>query len=801
MGNPIQFVKICPVLLLLLFLFGSVGAAAAADALTLDAMEKQENVGATRIVLTFSMLPEFDLSHSGQRVDLLLKGTQVAADLRKLPEDETVVKILLAQKYEDLLASFLLRRPPQQVQTETRQRPAQIVLDLIWEGESEARPGVAFRISGMPPRKAGKAAKELQKSSPWQGRWREFYREYRSPWTVQLPTRYSLPSLPRLVVDQQSPLGPLQQFADEGMWLSLLSKAPGIAELSEQQLYLRNLLMAEAQLRTEDYAAGLARLELLNDQQGPQQNRVEYLTAYGQAASGQPFVAQLSLVQLLPKLTDGMQLTLPATLLSAEIALAAKQPKKALDFLQNGQLNWPLELLPIVDLRRADALAASGQLEQAVTIYRGLVEEPKLFENYPAALNTAAYSAYQTGAYSLAYDLYRRLGELVTELPGADLVQFAIGASAYDSGNIDWGRIGLQKAQLDWPGEEGGERAELRLLDYQLLGGGELELARAADEYGRIGRQSGSRTVREESIFKQALAHYLLKEYQASVDELMAFRRNYASSKLRREVDLLLLEQIPLVVHKLLEQKQDLDAVVLVEKNRKLLLTDSFDPDFLNDLAEAFDNLGLYARAGRVLLYMFDHAENEAQRQPLYLPLAQSFLKRGEFLKASEYADRYLQQYPQGPDSGALFGVLLDAFARQDRDDELLAWLDRKDRPRSPELEVRAAWLYWRLERPQGVVDSLEMVQQLGAELEVKEMALLGESYFQLRRNRAAEKIYRQLESDQQYRTQARYRRAQLLLRGQQRGEALKLLKQTVDEDGGSAWGKLARDLLIQEQR
>lgn len=39
---------------------------------------------------------------------------------------------------------------------------------------------------------------------------------------------------------------------------------------------------------------------------------------------------------------------------------------------------------------------------------------------------------------------------------------------------------------------------------------------------------------------------------------------------------------------------------------------------------------------------------------------------------------------------------------------------------------------------------------------------------------------------------------AQVALRREQRGLALKLLQEAVETDDESAWGKLARDLLIQ---
>ena len=240
---------------------------------------------------------------------------------------------------------------------------------------------------------------------------------------------------------------------------------------------------------------------------------------------------------------------------------------------------------------------------------------------------------------------------------------------------------------------------------------------------------------------------------------------------------------------------------MLVEQNRKLLLSNDLDRSFLRDLATAsFDKLGLYERAGRVLLYLFDRLNGKPEQESLYLPLATSFLKREAYRQAGDYADRYLEKYPQGEDAGALFGILLAAYERQGEDAKLIKWLGRRDRPSSFDLEIRAAWIYWRQGQLAEAVASLERAQQAGP-LEVKEMALLAESQYQLGRLADAENNYRQLQDDPQFGLQAGYRTAQILLRRQDRGEALSLLERVAKNGAGDAWAQLARDLLIQEKR
>ncbi len=802
MRQPMQIVKIIGLLLLLLLFFMSVTMTVqGAESMTLLDMQKQENPGFTRMIFNFSSLPEFTSEHSGQRVDLLLNNVQLTPDFRRLPEDEKVVEIKLTEKSEGLLVSILLRRHPGKVVVEPRQNGSQVVMDIYWGSDSAARPAVSFKISDMPPRKAGRRAAKFQLKSPWEGRWNEFFRDYRTYWKLELPLNFTLPQLPGLIEDDQSPLWLLQQHGDNNMYLSLIQTATGLTGLDQQQLYLRDLLLAEAQLRTGATEAGVTRLDSLRRKEGSKHARVEYLTAYGQALDGQPLVAQLTLQQLLPHLAEDHPLRPLIHLLFAETALVSGQDRVALEHLQTADLDWPDSLLVPLKMRITDARAGLGELDEALVEYSELAEEPGLFEYYRFSLNRAACSAFKNKNYKFASKLYRKLIDPLNQEAGDDLLLFGAGASAYEAGDLRWGMIGLRRATLDRPDTEGGDRAELRLIDHKLIDGGELEIAQAVNEYAQLGVKSQFLPIREESRFKSALALYLLGDHRESVAEFMRFRREFSSSELIREVDLLLLEQLPAVVHQLLEEKNDLQAVVLAEQNRKLLLRSGFNKGFLDDLATAFDRLGLYERAGRVLLYLFDRTSGQEEQKLIYLPLAQSYLKRKEYKKAGQYASRYLDKFPQGEDGGALFGILLDAFEREDRPEQLLAWLNRENRPSSSELEIRAAYIYWRQGKLQAVIESLERASSGGQSLQVKEMALLGESYYQLKKNSAAEKIYRQLHDDPDFGSQARYRTAQILLRQQQRNEALKLLNRVVETDGGSSWGKLAQDLLIQEKR
>lgn len=802
MLRPLRTKKIFGFLLFLVLFFLSVTLSARAEEkIILNAIDKEETPDFTRLVFSLSSVPEYRTEESGQRVDLWLTNVEPTTEFKTLPEGEHVVKMTLAKKYREQLLSILFRRPPRRVLTEVRQQPAAIIMTLYWADGEGVRPGIAFTIPDMPAKRAGKKATRFLRDSPWQGRWYDFFRDYLSPWEIKLPLHFTLPVLPPLIEDEQDPLWPLQQHAHQDNFLSLLQAAASMTGLSPEQLYRRDLLVAEAQLRTGSIEAALARLETLGRQEGGAMERVGYLTAYGAAVAGQPLVARIQLQELFNR-TSGGQLMSYIRLLLAETALASHQDKAALAELRL-QARWPELLATVATLRTADALAGSGEPVEALGLYHDLAEDSGLFEVYRFSAERAARTAFSQKDQQFSAGLYLRLLETMPEDdPAADMLLFAAGLTTWESGNQAWGRIRLRKATLEFPGTEGGDRSALRLLDLRVVVEGELGLAAVVPDYIRLGTESKVLSVREESCFKHGLALHLLAEHEKSIAVLMDFGRDFRRSTLRRDADALLVEQLPGVIHQLLEKKEDFKAVVLVEQNRKLLLSSGrFDQNFLNDLATAFEKLGLYERAARVLLYLLDQAEDSREQQNIYLPLARSYLKRGLYQQAGEYAERYLRDYPQGQDAAALFSLLLDSLEQQGRSKDVPDWVKRSQRPRGVALEQRVARIMARLEQWNEVIDSLEWIRNSGARLEVKDLALLAEACYQSGNLKAAEKNYRLLFADPDFSARAKYRTAQILLRRKQRESGIKLLNEVVAEAAETSWGKLAQDLLIQEQR
>jgi len=144
--------------------------------------------------------------------------------------------------------------------------------------------------------------------------------------------------------------------------------------------------------------------------------------------------------------------------------------------------------------------------------------------------------------------------------------------------------------------------------------------------------------------------------------------------------------------------------------------------------------------------------------------------------------------------------LLIDSLERQGQDAEIREWLQRSDRPNTPEANLRAAAIYWQKDDFAAVVDHLERVAAVQT-LMPREQTRLAESYYRLGNVPLSLRLYEGLVDDADFSSQARYRSAQMLLQQRQRPAALEQLQALIRDDANSAWGKLARDLLIQMER
>ncbi len=793
----VLFLSICCLLFPLL---------ASAAETTLLGFSKGGGIASTQLVLEFSALPVYRMSTSGQRLDLLLSKTTAATTLGRLPEDDVIVKVLLAQKGQDLMVSFLLRRPPTRAQATAVQD--RLTIDLTWDkGQGVARPAIAFSVPGLPGTRPNGATAVLETRSAYAGRWAEFFREYRSPLEIAVPLRHQLPSLPdypfRLAGGELgTTLETLARGADWGKTLSALrALAPKVPPGGEGEAHFL-ALQAEVLIRTGALPQAKELLtRLLAGPLPPALNeRLSYLQAFALAAGGRADLARSVLGSPAAKLGANGPLRSYRALLYVELALAAGDARRALAALDADDLSWPEGLRSRRERRRADALAHSGQTESALALYRPLLDPSTELAACAFSLNQAAKAFAAAGDQRAAQRLYAMLGSDLG-LDGATraLAQVAEAYLLIRLGEEQKARTLLWK-QVDSPYAEAAARSRLKLFDFDVLGGGEVERRRASAAYGELAAGAAQRPLREEAALKQALTFYLGKDLEASIAAAGRFIRDFSSGPLAAEGKALLREVLPLQVAALIAKQEDLQVVVLVEQYRTLLVNDTLSGPFLLELGQATTRLGLFERACKVYLYLLDAAAGRPEEEGYYLPFLETAFDRGEYELVRTYALRYLTRFPKGKERARAFYLQLRAMQQGGDMEGAAALLQSSQRPKDDALEVLATEVFWALGRYAEVAACFGGATGGVVSGPPEGLILKAEALCKLGREGEALPIFRQIMGQKKFADQAAFRYAELRLREGDRREGLKTLRRLAEEGKDPLWRKLAQESLVQGQ-
>ncbi len=777
---------------------------AGAAEVSLQRMAKEEGLGSARLLFELSSLPAYRLQRSGQRVDLFFSGTVVDPSLLLLPGDETVVKVLLARHEKDLMVSFLLRRPPVRMMATSLRNPDRIAVDLFWD-EGGARTAIAFRVAGLPGRSGDGVVGAPRHSSPYEGRWESFFSEYRTPLQIPLVLRYSLSRLPAGWARRTgSELARnLEGLAAAGRWDEVQSTLAGIIAKeppSSEEGRWSEALWGESLMRLGQLdKANVVFADVAKDGLGPQlRARVLYLQAFSQAAGGDVYAARKLLHDSATAVFQGSELWPHALLLQAELALALGEFDKALSYLQEN-VGWPAELQTVRDLRLADALAGAGQLEPAVQLYRSLDFPGSPLFSHPVSLRQAAEVYSETGGFAQATLMYEQLAgaeDLSRDIRGLALLGAGLAADA--SGDPRRAHL-LSQVWGDFLDAEAGIRARLKLTDKRVLAGGELERRRAAIDYSEVAQLAPLRELREEAAFKQALALYLGNEPMATVEVLGRFLREFSSGELAPEARVLMRIVLPPVIVKLVEQEQDLQALVLLEQYRELLLAGPMSWTFLLDVARASTRLGLLERAYKVYLYMLDVATGTAKEEEFYLPFLELAFDRDQYDLVGTYALRYLTRFPEGKDYNRIYYLNVRALQLAGRLDAAADLLRYSLRPKDEALESLAADIFWDLERYDEVARCFD---DSGPEKQnpPQGMLLKAEALSRIGRGQEALPMLEPLLAHELFGDQATFRYAKIHLNQGQRELGLKIMQGLATEGKGSLWRKLAQETLAESR-
>ncbi len=770
-------------------------------------MSKTETSDQARIQIGLSAALAPRTVVSGQRVDLILPAAAVGSALKTLPEDASLIKVMLIQQRDDLVVSFLFRRPPVAVEADYSPARDQVDLNVFWSQESaRQRLAIMPAIKGVATARAGGATSTKTRSSRFTGNWREFFAAYETPFAFALPPRFSLPPLPLLPLARAAAaedqglnlLAPALKQVERGDWEKALQELQVHlqAPLEEQAREAFLVLYGEAQIRNGFLTQAGSTLDGFCSKYpaSPYGARGRYLLAYARAVSGDPFAAIYHLEQARADLAPADPLQELVLLLYGEASLAKQDFAAALEVLSGPDFDDRTNDLRL--LARGCALSGVGRHGEAVQLFAGLEERYGELRD-PYALEHYARSLYRSGAYAAAQQAYRRLAELCAGHPDEGLAYFAQVQAALRQDDLQGARNLLDRILVAFPESAGGQRAALKQIDLAVLDGPEKVLVWAVIDYGRYAEEVSERELREEAGFKRALALHLKGENVRSVDALQQFIRDFFSGTLRREAEALLGELLPGVVDQLIAQGEHMQALVMVERNREILLDRRISWEFLARLAGAFSDMELLQRAARVYLFMLDNNQDLRREEPLYRPLLRTLYQSGQYRLVEEYAERYQRNHPQGHDRAAVTLLRAQALNELGRKPEAAALLVAAGRPAGRELDAWGGRLCFEIGDYAAAAGCLVRLTERGdGDPTPQELILLAEALFRAERPEEALPYFEALQNDAGVADQAIYRSAQIYLQNGRQAGALKLLNRLADEGESPLWRKMAREML-----
>ncbi len=777
----------------------------------LNGIDRQEELLATRLVLQFSALPEFRVQTSGQRVDLFLSGATRAASLGELPEEGKIIRILLGRQKEGMMASFLLKKPPKNVKVLTRADDSQLILELAWDKDKgPARLAIASGIKGLPSFDPQGGVVRFAGKTEFSGRWMQVFSEYEADLSVPAPLRFSLPPLPRLVYEPLAP-GALGERLKEGLVLGQQGDWSGAAKIL-REIDARGLEGVDREALLLVYGEALARTGHLATAYDVLSRFVKHhadsalyarghlLLCFAEAVEGDPYRALFLLSQQADMAARPDYYQKLGLLLHAELDLVTGRHARALNALEAQRDLLSGALAPFAALRLADALVLGGREAEALPLYRRLDGDFSPWSDHPFSLARMAEALYRQGAFRESAERFRELSRRLGK-ESSSLLLFAEARSLFRQGARQETVALLEQLGAAYPRSEGDVRGRLKRLDIEVVDSEGRVLPAVLLEYEALARSSGFRELREEAGFKAALLRVLQGPDLSAVQALDTFQTEYAGGPFARYAEALLGEVLPRVIQELVAAEAYLDALVLVEKHRSLLVTGAVQPGFLVDLGRALVRLGLLDKAERVYRYLLDAVEGRPAEASLYLPLVEVLELQEDHRKVLAYAERYLERFPDGEArSDLLFHKVRAYCARKDLEGAAKILTDEVWLPHR-KLDLLAGKIFWdrqdfaRAEKALGRALGEAEARQAHPEA----LAMYVEALSETGQYRQALPLCRELAGVSEFADQGRYRLAQILLSTGSRGEALKILAELADKGGDPGWKNVAGGLLIRE--
>ncbi len=765
-------------------------------------MEINKGLSSIEIIFDFKELPQYRVDVSGQRVDLIMSGTSFSSKFERIQENEDIIRILYHESPEESVISLLLKGIPEDVNSSTSDEDSQITLDISWpEVSQSSRPAIDYDIDSDLHFDNHKATARRYITSKYSGNWRKFIEEFE--WPIELtPSRnYFFPEFPCYM--GSNPDAGLDKSILEngyrGYWnralesLKEAKKTSSAAKMDLLRLIECDLSIRQGQFETAKKVSD----ELMGTEEKKSlQQWFAYVYGYSLAMTGKKYRAYYELRDLCQDVAKNNDLRSYGRILLAELALATDRYKEAFRFFSEKR-EGSQYIQKIFRLRRADCLYQLAREQKALEWYQSLSPCKHFLETHPRSLAAMARLVYKKGLYAKSYVYFSLLSKANTSLQERSLALYWAAVSLYRQGKTTLSRQYFQNTLEEFPGTEGGLRARMKLNDICFLRE-KNDWQTVFSEYQDIaGKAAEYRDIREESVFKGILALYEANKKKEAVELLERFLRDYAGGKLRPQAEALMVEVLPDVVRRLVDRKKYFQAMVLVEKNRELLITSPLSLKFLTSLAKAFFESALFDRAEKVYSYVLAGADTNEVKDDIFLLLIKTLFEKKEMDRVVDYADRYCNQYPDGDNLIEIYLYKVRALRVQNKKRRALRALLEKERPVSDRLDRITGQLLFDFKKYNRVEDYMSRGMDPNWKTVDESMILLrAEALYRARSFPEALTYYNYLIQKNSFADQAMYRRGRILYKMGQDRKSFNVLQRLVEKGNRPMWKKLAREFL-----
>lgn len=764
-------------------------------------VEKHDELNVTHLTLRFNRLPKYKVKTSGQRLEVILEETVASSSTILPPSDERLVRVLVGQAQQELMLSFLLRRPPHFVNMVKDVRGRRLVIDLHWRASQRGtRPAISRRLPGKMTVQGGGSVISRGISSKYTGDWLRFFAEYERPIHLNIPLDYTLAPFPCLgLVGDVFDVLPLDvlTLADKGEWAAALKSFNHAGQNPENGDTQSRLLFIKADLYQR---AGKAKnsqryLTRAMDSLGDDQ---EALLACGALQQLYLAVDQVeSPFELLAELTMAADKHYPKALQAyvdlfhAEVAIAAGDIKQAKLILDEYEMLGVAEVeMPYLQ-RLADVAYLQGDFNGAIGRYQSLGD---FLADKPFSLAGYAMSLYRKKQYSAAIDTMKKMLVLLNGAQQRDLTNYMLALGLIHHGNAVAGYDLLHQIV---PGTRGAILARGKIADLSIQAEDFYSKRRSVQDFAELIDEMPTRQGRAEMQFKHALALSIVGQRMAAIDALRTFLRDDRLTDLASHAQALLADILPEVLSGLVADGKNFQALVMVEQNRDLLVASQRDFGFLIELGQVFTRLEFSDRAVRLYLYLLDATEDGVRQEQVFVPLLLALTQQEEYPRVLDYVKRYEQRYPAGKHRAEIYFFKLQALLAQGEDEDVFAMLQEVDRPHSVAIDRLAATMAMERNLLQMAETNIAVV--VGddfAGAEVADILFQAEILYRRQKNALALQRYRHLKGIAEFADQACYREATILLNQGERKQGVKLLRQLVEVGSGSQWRTLAQETL-----